>query len=49
MISLLFLLVDELDAGEIEEAPKPDVIEKVEVVTQEAEQLDFRGVLKTEV
>ncbi|CAC5377034.1 TTN [Mytilus coruscus] len=40
---------DELDAGELEEAPKPEVIKKVEVVQQEAEQLDFRNVLKSQV
>ena len=45
----LLLTEDEIDAGEIEEAPQPEVV-KVEVVPeQEAEQLDFRDVLKSKV
>jgi hypothetical protein len=41
---------DELDAGNVEETPKPESIEKVELAPElDAEQLDFRDVLKSKV
>ena len=47
---MILFTEDELDAGIIEEMPKPEVVEKVELVPEmEAEQLDFRDVLKTKV